>query len=58
MFRGLCVCLSVCVLGTPVDLEETDKPIAMPLWSKFVCPRNHTAAHWNHLTNITERDLD
>ena len=38
MFRGLCVCVSVCLLSSTKTAEPIDMPFGM--WTRVV-PRNH-----------------
>ena len=58
---GVSVCLSACVfvrlLGTPVSLAKTDRPIEIPVgadsrWAEETVI--HGDAHWNHLANTIE----
>jgi len=58
-FRGLCFCLSVCVLGTLASPAKTVEPIAMPFGEQTRVSRLYyvldRGVHWRHLTNKIER---
>jgi len=56
----MCVCLYVCVLGTPVSPAKTVEPIEMPFRRRLTCAQeivNRSAAHWHHLTNTIKQSI-
>ena len=56
----MCVCLYVCVLGTPVSPAKTVEPIEMPFRRRLTCAQeivNRSAAHWHHLMNTIKQSI-